>query len=371
MYGQGVDITEEVLAVCDRVLWRGRRRPMGERLTAMLESGYDLDALTGDDVVRMLEDRVAGLLGKPAAAFFPTGTMAQQVALRCWAERTGSGAVAVHPLAHPRVHERDALTVLTGLRTVYPTTAGRPFTADEVTALDEPFGTLMLELPLRDAGFLLPTWDELAGTVRAGRERGAIVHFDGARIWESTTHLGRGLDEIGALADSVYVSFYKSLGALSGAALTGPADFIAEVKAWRHRYGGQAVGQFPVALDALIGLDTELPRLPACVGHAAVVAGAMRRAFASSMPWFRISPVPPHTHQFAVWLPYGSDVLRDAVLGQAKQAGISVFAGWRDTALPDVSKAEVTVSPAGLDWTADDVTDAVRDFIARLPAPAR
>src|SRR5881227_318931 len=98
--------------------------------------------------VAALEERVAGLLGTPAALFFPTGTMAQQVALRCWADRTGNRAVAMHPLAHPEVHERHAYAVLTGLRAVHPTREPRPPTADDIRALDEPFGTLLLELPL-------------------------------------------------------------------------------------------------------------------------------------------------------------------------------------------------------------------------------
>jgi threonine aldolase len=144
--------------------FRRPRRSPRERLAALLDSGYDLEA-AGPDIVRALEERIASLLGKPAAMYFPTGTMAQQVALRCWAERTGNRTVALHPLAHPQLHERQALTVLTGLRTLYPTAAARPFTAGDVTALDEPFGTLMIELPLRDAGFLLPGWDELTATV--------------------------------------------------------------------------------------------------------------------------------------------------------------------------------------------------------------
>ena len=290
-----MDRTEQLLAAigaCERSLaWR-KQPSMRGRLTALLNSGYDLDAAGGDAPVHLLEERVAGLLGKPAAAFFPTGTMAQQVALRCWAGRTGSRTVAMHPLGHPEVHEHQALSTLTGLRTVYPTTAARPFTADEVTGLDEPFGTLVLELPLRDAGFLLPTWAELTATVQAGRDRDANVHFDGARIWESTVRLGQSPDQIAALADSVYVSFYKSLGAMSGAALAGPAEFIAEAKVWRHRYGGQAVGQFPFALEALTGLDTELPRLASYVTHAAVVAGAMHDALAGTLAWSRVSPVP-------------------------------------------------------------------------------
>jgi threonine aldolase len=355
------------VGACERVLGRGRRRPMRERLLAMLDSEYDLAGADSPGLLRTLEERVAVLLGKPAAAFFPTGTMAQQVALRCWAEQTGNRTVALHPLAHPEHYERHALSTLAGLRTVHPTKAPRPFTAAEVTALDEPFGTLMPELPLRDAGFLLPAWDELTATLAAGRERGAVVHVDGARVWECTTHFGKSLDQIAALADSIYVSFYKSLDAMSGAALAGPADFIAETLAWRHRYGGQAVGQFPFALDALHGLDTELPRLPAYVAHAAVVAAALRDALAAALPWSRVAPVPPHTHQFAVWLPYRTQDLCQAVLRQAEQERVNLFSGWTETELPDVSKTEVTVSAAGLEWTAADIEMAVREFVSYLP----
>ncbi|MBI0379492.1 threonine aldolase, partial [Streptomyces albiflaviniger] len=252
----------------------------------------------GDGIVEELERRVAGLLGMEAAAFFPTGTMAQQVALRCWAGRTGSPVVALHPLAHLDVHERDAYLTVSGLRAVRPTSEPRPPTAEEIRGLDEPFGTLALELPLRDAGFVLPEWDELVAAVAAARERDAVVHFDGARLWECTAHFGRELPEIAALADSVYVSFYKSLGGLSGAALAGPETLVTEARAWRHRYGGQLFQQWPVALAALDGLDRELPRLPSYVAHARVVAEALRTAFtAAGVGWSRVHPEVPHTHQ--------------------------------------------------------------------------
>ena len=351
---------------------QGKQRTMREHLAALLDSDdYDLAAdpdFYGDGILHELEGRVAGLLGKPDAAFFPTGTMAQQVALRCWAARSGNPTVALHPLAHPETHERDALSILTGLRTIHPTTAPRLPSAAEIEAADEPFGTLMLELPLREAGFVLPTWDELIQIVQAGRDRGAIVHFDGARLWECTPRFGKPLTEIAALADSVYVSFYKSLGGLSGAALAGPADLIAEAKAWRHRYGGHLYRQFPVALAALHGLNTELPRLPEYVDHAAVVAAALHDGLAETLPWYRIHPAEPHTHQFALWLPFDADTLNDASLRQAEDTRVSLFRRWANTDLPDVAKTELTVSASALDWTAADVTKAVRTFATYLPA---
>jgi threonine aldolase len=324
----------------------------------------------GDGVVATLEERVAALLGTEAAAFFPTGTMAQQVALRCWAARTGNSVVAMHPLAHPLQWEGDALRRLTGLRVVSSTPEPRNPTAEEIRALPEPFGTLALELPLREPGFVLPTWEELTDVVAAARERDAVVHVDGARLWECTTHFGRPLTELAAAADSVYVSFYKSLGGISGAALAGPASLIDEARTWRHRYGGQLFQQWPAALSALAGLADELPRLPEYVAHAGVVAAALREGLeAAGCPWFRVHPEPPHTHQFQVWLPYPADALTEAGVRQAEETGVCLFRRWTEPGIPPgVAMTEVTVAAEALSWTPADVRTAVADFLTRLPA---
>ncbi|MFJ6212360.1 threonine aldolase family protein [Streptomyces sp. NPDC092296] len=315
--------------------------------------------------VARLEERVAELLGFEDAVFFPTGTMAQQVALRCWAERTGSRTVAAHPLAHPEVHERQAYSALSGLRTVWPTAAPRLPTAAEVSGLDEPFGTLLLELPLRDAGFVLPSWGELRGVVEAARDREAVVHFDGARLWETPGHFGRPLAEIAGLADSVYVSFYKSLGGLSGAALACSAEFGDQCRAWRHRYGGQLFQQWPAALSALLGLDRELPRLPSYVAHAQQVAAALAGALGGT-PGARVYPEPPHTHQFQVWLPYPAAELEAAGWRLAAETGRALFGRWREPLLPGLAMTEVTVAASALEWSPQQVAESAAAFLERL-----
>ncbi|WP_235481635.1 threonine aldolase family protein [Streptomyces roseoverticillatus] len=353
----------------------GTERTVGERLAQLAAEAAGLPGLDtrvdmyGDGIVAELEARVAELLGTEAAAFFPTGTMAQQVALRCWAGRTGNRTVALHPLAHPEQWERDAFSLVSGLRVVHPTREARPPTAEEVRGLEEPFGALSLELPLRDAGFLLPTWEELQETVEAARERDAVVHFDGARLWECPSHFGVGLPEIAALADSVYVSFYKSLGGISGAALAGPATLVEEARAWRHRYGGNVFQQWPVALAALAGLDRELPRLPSYVAHAKIVARALEEAFRSAgVPWFRMNPPVPHTHQFQVWLPYPAEVLDEASVSFAEETRTTVFGVWTPSPVPGVSFTEVTVGASALGWTAADVRDAAGGVLRRIRA---
>ncbi|CAL9303035.1 MULTISPECIES: threonine aldolase family protein [Streptomyces] len=351
----------------------GFQRTLRERLAVLdeAEDVHDLDELSdwyGDGVVEALERKVAGLLGTEAAAFFPTGTMAQQVALRCWAGRTGNPTVALHALSHPEVHERNAFSEVGGLRPVRVTGEPRLPTAAEVRDFEEPFGALMLELPLRDAGFVLPTWEELTEVVEAARERDAVVHFDGARLWESTVQLGRPLEEIAGLADSVYVSFYKSLEAFGGAALAGPKELVEEAKAWRHRYGGQVFQQFPTALSALVGLERELPRLPEYVAHARVVAAALREGFAAAgLPWARVHPEVPHTHDFQVWLPYDADVLAEVSVRAAEETGCVLFASPWNRGGPGLAVTELHVRAEGLEWTVEDVKSAVAEFVARLP----
>jgi threonine aldolase len=360
-----------------RVLARsGLQRTIRQRLALLDAAGevYDLDEsvdMYGDGVVAALEAKVAGLLGKEAAVFFPTGTMAQQVALRCWAGRTGNPAVALHAKAHPEVHERGAFSQVSGLRSVLLTAEPRQPTAEDVRDCEEPFGALMLELPLVGPGHLLPSWEELTDLVEAARERDAVVHFDGARLWESTVHFGRPLDEIAGLADSVYVSFYKSLDGFGGAALAGPSTLVEEAKAWRHRYGGTVFQQFPTALSALLGLERELPRLPSYVRHARVVAAALAEGLAAAgVPWSRVHPEVPHTNEFQVWLPYDADTVAEAAIRTTEETGTLLFARAWDAPVPGVAVTEIDVRAPGLEWSAEDVRTAVADFMVRLKEEA-
>ncbi|MBV6697127.1 threonine aldolase [Kitasatospora aureofaciens] len=358
---------------CERLLSGSRPQSLRERLAGLARDGedvYDLDRRPdqyGDGVVRTLERRVADLLGTEDAAFFPTGTMAQQVAARIHAEAAGVRTVATHPLGHTDQHERHALGVLTGLRSVWPTIAPRLPTVDELRSFDEPYAAMILELPLREAGFVLPDWADLAAVAAVVREEhGAALHLDGARIWESVFHLGRSLPEISALADSVYVSFYKTLGGISGAALAGPVGFVRTAKAWRHRYGGQLFQQWPFALAALTGLDRELPRLEGYVTHARTVSGALAAAVAA-VPGARVHPAPPHTHQFQLWLPHPPAELEEAGLGLAEDTKVGLFGSWREHGLPGLAMTEVTVASEALDWTPAEIAEAVAAFLDRLP----
>src|SRR5262249_27327174 len=159
------------------------------------------------------------LLGKEAAVFMPSGTMCQQIAMRIWCDRRGSSRIAFHPTCHLELHEQQGYRLLHGLHGIC---VGSPFhllTLDGLRRIPERLGAILLELPQREIGGQLPTWEELNAISVWARERAIPLHMDGARLWESQPFYGRSYAEIAALFDSVYVSFYKSLGGIAGSIL--------------------------------------------------------------------------------------------------------------------------------------------------------
>ncbi|MFL6076516.1 MAG: threonine aldolase family protein [Mycobacteriales bacterium] len=305
-------------------------------------------------MLERLEGRVAELLGAEAAVFLPSGTLAQAVTLRCWADRTGSRAVAMHPLGHLELHESEAYRRLHGLEPVWLTTEPRQPTAEDVRGAAERFGTIAVELPLRDAGFLLPSWDELVELVAAARERDAVAHLDGARLWESTPYLGRSLAEVAGLFDSVYVSFYKGLAGLAGAAVAGPASLVEEVKVWQHRQGGRLFTVAPYAVSALRGLEVELPKLPGRVEVARRLAPAI-----AAVPGLTVFPEPPHTFQFRVYAAAPAEDVDRTVLEYAEREGVWLLGGSQPAGVPGWSYSEFTAWDGAEGWEPAEVTDTL------------
>lgn len=134
----------------------------------------------------------------------------------------------------------------------------------------------MVELPLRRAGYRVPAWDELSGLAADTHARGAAFHLDGARLWETVLGYGRTLAEIGALADSVSVSFYKGLGGLAGAVLTGDAQTVAAARTWIARAGATLAQMAPYVASAREGLRSELPRMPEYYARASNLSALLR-----------------------------------------------------------------------------------------------
>ena len=311
-------------------------------------------------IVEGLERTVASLLGKEAAVFCTSGKAAQLSSLRVHADRRARTVVAAHPRSHVVEDENDAIGTLYGLRVARVGSPVDPFTLDQLRAVREPLAAVVVELPLRRAGYRVPPWDELVALAEHARSTGAAFHIDGARLWETAPGYGKTLTEIAALADSVYVSFYKGLGGLAGAALAGDAATVAAARTWIGRAGATLYRMFPYALAAREGLRTELPRMPEYHARAVAIAGALR-----DLPGVATSPDPPACNAFAVHLDGERAALlaaRDAV---AASHGLVVFEQLAATAHPRVWSFELAVGANTMELDVSAVRAAVAELLDR------
>lgn len=324
------------------------------RQLARLPDDIDPDFYGEEGVVEELEAEVAELLGHQAALFLPTGTMAQQIALRLHADAAAVRTVAMHPTAHPLLHESDSLTRVQGLDVRAIGNPRLPTTLQDLAEVDEPLAAVLLELPQRELGGLLPTWDELTKMVEHITDRGAAVHLDGARLWECEPAYGHDAAVIGRLFDSVYVSFYKGLEAIGGAALAGPESFVARAAEWRHRMGGRPIWLWPYAASALVGLRDQRPRMAGRLDHLRAVAAAI-----ADLDGVRVTPDPPQAALCHVLLRTTAEAFGDAAHGIAEATGVWVHDKPSPTDHPDWVRIEVHASANLLEFTPSEVADIV------------
>jgi threonine aldolase len=321
-----------VRRACRRFLthhYRQSPRDILAELAAWADPELESDTYGSGALIADFEAEIAALLGKEAALFLPSGTMAQPIALRIWADRAQNSTVAFHPTCHLELHEQSGYRVLHNLRGVLVGSPYRLLTRSDLDGIRESVSVLLLELPQREIGGQLPTWEELEAQCAWARERGARLHLDGARLWECQPFYDRSYAEIAGLFDSVYVSFYKTLGAMAGAALAGPADLIDEARIWQRRQGGNLIRLFPYVLSARKALAERLERIPAYVAHAQEVASAI-----AALPGCTLLPDPPQTNMFHLFIQGERGALERALLEVAAESGVWLFHPLRPCQLP-------------------------------------
>jgi threonine aldolase len=322
---------------------------------AVLPDIYGQGDLIGD-----FEKQVAELLGKPAAVFMPSGTMAQQIALRIHVDRSHTPHVAFHPTCHLEIHEQKGYQLLHGLHGVLVGSPYHLMTLDDLKKVAEPLAVLLLELPQREIGGQLPTWDELTAIVNWARERNIALHLDGARLWECQPFYQRNYAEIAGLFDTVYVSFYKILGGIAGAMLAGPEDHIAEARIWQRRHGGNLVRMFPFVLSAKLGLETRLDRMATYHAKAIGIAEVL-----SAFPEIEVMPNPPHTNMMHVFIRGNADQLEQAALDIAREQKVWLINGFMPSQIPAYQKFELTAGDGALEFSREEVTELFKTLLAK------
>lgn len=231
-------------------------RPTVEMRRAMADAEVGDDGFGDDPTVNRLQATFAEIVGKEAALFLPSGTMANQVALRLLG-RPGSVV-----LAGRRQHLVVREAAAAGINS-----------AAQIVTLDDDDGTVDAATVSRwladaDVGwapasalFIEDTHGEAGGRVwplerlRALGDIGIAVHLDGARLWNAAVASGTSMAERAASVTTVTCCVSKGLGAPVGSLLAGPADLIAQARVERKRLGGMMRQVGVLAAAGLVAMD--------------------------------------------------------------------------------------------------------------------
>lgn len=350
---------------CHTVFPGHRQQRPAELFAAMAawceQHDVDHDVYGNGALIQDFERKVAAMLGFEAAVFCISGTMAQVTALRLASEDRHSRLVALHPTSHIFVHERSNYQLLDHFQALAVGDRHRPWTSADLEAVPDRLGAVGLEIPMREIGGQLSAWDELEAIKRHCRTHGIHLHMDGARLWEAAAGYGRGVAEIAAGFDSVYVSLYKGVGGLGGAMLLGSHAFVERCAEWFRRQGGNVIHRSPYIVAAAMRFDERLAAMPAYFERTRFLYEALR-----AHPQIRVNPAAPQSNMLHLHLPVTREralEIRDAL---ASDHGIWLFNRAMHGALPATSVVEIYVGDNLLAMPDDAVQAALHLFAAAI-----
>jgi threonine aldolase len=300
-------------------------RPSAGMRAAKAEAEVGDDQFGDDPTVNRLQERVAGLLGKEAALWFPTGTMANQVVLRTL---TSPGDdVIVSRGSHAVWHETGGSGANAGVQLTEIGTGGS-FTRAEFEAAVKPRGhliyppTTLVEVENthnRAGGVVVPHADAEA-VANGARELRVASYLDGARLWNAAVVAGRSVAGLAAAFDVAMVSLSKGLGAPGGSVVAASRDRIPALVRYRRMSGGamRQVGIFAAA--GLWALDHNVERLAEDHANARAIAARLAENQA-----YVIDPATVDTN-ILVWQVADGAPDAPTIVERARERGVLIFA---------------------------------------------
>jgi len=301
-------------------------QPTDHMRAAMASAPVGDDQYGEDPSTNRLQARCAELLGKEAAVWLPTGTMANQVALRTLT-RPGDEVVASRE-SHAAWHEVGGAAANAGVQ-IHEIGQGGWFSADELRAAVKPrnfaiFPTTTLvevENTHNRAGGVVVPQHEVRRICQTARELGLATFLDGARLWNASAASGMPLGDLAEPFDLVAVAFSKGLGAPGGSLLAGSRSLITAADRHRRRLGGAMRQNGIFAAAALYALDHHLARLAEDHANASLFA---RRLAAGAAVQLDLATV--QTNIVVFHLPATLPIDAPTLAAQARERGVLVNA---------------------------------------------
>lgn len=264
-------------------------RPTPAMRRAMAEAVVGDDVLGDDPTVIALQERVAQIMGKEAACFVPTGTMANQTAIRAQTE-PGDELIA-HEDSHIIHYETGSPAALSGVMIRPLRGHAGLFEATDVAEAVRPSNVhsphsalLVVENTQNRGGGAVWPMDRVERVTAAARERGLRAHLDGARIWNACAASGHAPAEYARHFNTVSCCFSKGLGAPAGSAVAGDRATIARVARFRKMFGGTMRQSGVLAAAALHAIDHHRARLVEDHAHARRLAETLGNVPGLSIP---------------------------------------------------------------------------------------
>ena len=271
-------------------------QPTAEMRRAMAQAEVGDDVYGEDPTVNRLQEVAAALLGKEAALFFPSGTMANQAAVLAHTER--GQEVLVEAEAHIYYYEVGGLAVLAGCQ---PRTFSAPDGVPDPEVVRAAIRPANIHFPQPALLCLENTHNRHGGTVMdaartaalaaVAREYGLAVHLDGARLFNAAVALGVEARELAAPVDSVMISLSKGLAAPAGSLLMGSRSFIERARRYRKLLGGGMRQVGILAAAGLVALERMIERLAEDHEHARLLALGL-----AGLPGLKVDPARVQTN---------------------------------------------------------------------------
>lgn len=251
-----------------------------------------------DPTTNALQERVAELLGFPAAVFLPSGSMCNEIALRLHA-RPGGDELLLDRTAHPVNSEAGGPAVLAGLMIRTLDGPGGVFTPEQLEAAVRTRGTrymprsrvVSVEQTTNIAGGHVWPLETVRGVLSVARRHGLRAHMDGARLMNAVVASGVPASAFAGGFDTAWIDFTKGLGAPVGAVLAGSRELIDEAWRWKQMLGGAFRQSGIVAAGCLYALDHNVDRLAEDHSNARFLADGL-----ASLPGVRLDPADVETN---------------------------------------------------------------------------
>jgi threonine aldolase len=332
----------ELLARCQTVFPGHRARLPAEMFSSMAAwceaNRIEHDVYGSGTLIQDFERKVADLLGFEGAVFCISGTMTQVTALRLACQDRPGGVVALHPTSHIFVHERSNYQLLGHFNALQVGDRHRPWTVADLESVPDRLAAAGLEIPMREIGGQVPSWDELEAIKAHCRARGTHLHMDGARLWEAAAGCGKTPAQVAAGFDSVYVSLYKGIGGLGGAMLAGSRSFVERAAEWFRRQGGNVIHRSPYVVAAAMQFDERLAAMPAYYERTLFLYDALR-----AHPELKVNPARPQANMLHIHLPVSRERALEIRRRLAEEHGVWLFNRISHATLPDTSYFELYV----------------------------